>query len=796
MSVDAPPRDSNQRTVGADRPSWTDALTGRPVLTIAEISLCLVTLALVLNLGRLFIDNSYLPKLAVTALVAHVVAAVRRRVSMPSIVSILLPIVGGVVLLTALHYPAQSTLGLPNGQVISALRSDMSTAFGPFRTLVAPVPLTVGFAVALGAAIWVVAQFADLAAFGGDAPVQAIIPHLAGFMFVSILAHGSGDTAGAIQMGATVAFFLLCVRALRRSRLRWVRGEANRGALALVGSGAAVLVLAAIIGVIVAPALPGSNSEGLVDLRKFGRQSERKLASPIISVQNLLTQQSNEVFFTVDSPGRHYWRLTALEQPIGFKWSSADSNYTDIDQSETIPAPLVDGVMGDGSDARIHVASMSGIWLPAPYAPRRIQGGDDYRFNDSSSSLILSTDGSDLSAVDYTITATAPVISDVADLEAVAARGDGPDSVDGRFMSIPGDTPSSLVDAARTITGSEDSSVQKALDLQAYFRDTFTYDKSVDYSGTDDPFGAFLEAKRGFCQQFSTTFALMARVVGIPSRVAVGYTYGEADNPDKPTTWTVRGRHAHAWPELFIAGVGWLPFEPTPGRGNPDAPYTNVDAAQDDTTGVVGTSGTGAGNTTTTTTTTTPPNQSPVISAAPTTTAPRTRTTPRLSTPTEESSTLSTVGALALWVLVGVAAAALIAVGIRWLALRRRRGRRRDELRTGAAGTIRLAFHDVSEALGHLGLRRAPSETPLEYARRVTTDDRITGRDLRDGDGLGADLVEPIRRLAGLETERAYAPDLPDADDQAFAADLAADIVHRVAAHRGRRARISSGLKG
>lgn len=195
MSVDAPPRDSNQRTVGADRPSWTDALTGRPVLTIAEISLCLVTLALVLNLGRLFIDNSYLPKLAVTALVAHVVAAVRRRVSMPSIVSILLPIVGGVVLLTALHYPAQSTLGLPNGQVISALRSDMSTAFGPFRTLVAPVPLTVGFAVALGAAIWVVAQFADLAAFGGDAPVQAIIPHLAGFMFVSILAHGSGDTA-------------------------------------------------------------------------------------------------------------------------------------------------------------------------------------------------------------------------------------------------------------------------------------------------------------------------------------------------------------------------------------------------------------------------------------------------------------------------------------------------------------------------------------------------------------------------------------------------------------------------
>ena len=790
-TVESPPR-NEERPARTERPSWTESLTGQPVLTMAEVSLCLVTLALVLNIGRLFIDNAYLPKLAVTAVAAHVLAAVRRRVSMPPVVSILLPIVGGVVLLTALHYPSQSTLGLPNGQVISALRTDMADAFGPFRTLVAPVPLTVGFAVALGAAIWVVGQFADLAAFGGDAPVQAIIPHLAGFMFVSILAHGRGDTAGAIEMGAAVAFFLLCVRALRRSRLRWVRGEANRGALALVASGAIILVVAGIIGTIVAPALPGSNSQGLVDLRSFGRQSERKLASPIISVQNLLTQQSNEVMFTVDSPGRHYWRLTALEQPIGFKWSSADSNYTDIDQSQDIASPLVDGVLGDSSDARIHITAMGGIWLPAPYAPRKIQGGDEYRFNDASSSLILSTDGSDLPAIDYTITATPPVVADLADLQAVAAQGGGPDSVDGRFMSIPGDTPSSLVDTARTVAGGSESSLEKAIDLQNYFRDNFTYDKSVDYSGTDDPFGAFLNAKRGFCQQFSTTFALMARVVGIPSRVAVGYTYGEPDNADAPTTWTVRGRHAHAWPELFIAGVGWLPFEPTPGRGNPDAPYTKVDAAQDDTTGVVPGGGTGAGNTTTTTTTTTTtPNQSPVVSVAPTTTTPRQRTTPQLSAPAQESSTLGTVGKIALWVLLGLAVLALAMLLFRWIAYGRRRRRRRVELGTGAAGAIRLAFHDVSDALGHIGLPRRPSETPLEYGARVTTDARVVGED-----GLGDDLVEPIRRLAGLETERTYAPDLPDADDEAFATELAADVVHRVEVHRGRRARMSASLKG
>ena len=770
------------------------------MLTIAEVSLCLVTLALVLNIGRLFLDNSYLPGLAFTAVAAHAVAAVRRRLPLPAIVSIALPIVGGVILLTALHYPGQSTLGLPNGEVISALRSDMSTAFGPFRTLVAPVPLTVGFAVALGAAIWVVGQFADLAAFGGDAPVQAVIPHIAGFMFVSILAHGRGDTAGAVEMGVAVAFFLLCVRALRRSRLRWVRGEATRGSMALVLSGTAILAVAGVIGIIAAPALPGTNSAGLVDLRKFGRQSERRLASPIISVQNLLTQQSNEVVFTVDSPGRHYWRLTALEQPVGFKWSSADSNYVDIDQSEAIASPLADGVVGDPTDARIHIASMSGIWLPSPYAPRRIQGGDEYRFNDSSSSLILSTDGSNLLDIDYTITATAPVISDIADLEQFAGAGGGPESVDGRFMSIPSDTTSSLVDTARTVAGSSATSLDKAIALQTFFRDGFIYDKSVDYSGTDDPFGAFLESRRGFCQQFSTTFALMARVVGIPSRVAVGFTYGESDDAANPTTWTVRGRHAHAWPELFIAGVGWLPFEPTPGRGNPDAPYTRVGAAQDDTTGVVpGGGGTGAGNTTTTTTTTTTtPDQNQVVSVAPTTTQPRTRNTPRLSTPTETGTTLGTVGLIALSLLGGLVAIAAIAALVRWWALRRRRRRRRAELGTGAAGAIRLAFHDVSDALGHLGLGRRPSETPLEYGHRVTHDSRVIGGAEGAGatPGLGADLAEPIRRLAGLETERSYAPELPDADDEAFATALAADIVHRVEVHRGTRARLAASLRG
>ena len=69
--------------------------------------------------------------------------------------------------------------------------------------------------------------------------------------------------------------------------------------------------------------------------------------------------------------------------------------------------------------------------------------------------------------------------------------------------------------------------------------------------------------KLGYCQQFAGTMALMLRYLGIPARVAVGFTSGTW----KDGTWTVTDHDAHAWVEAWFAGYGWLTFDPTPGRG-------------------------------------------------------------------------------------------------------------------------------------------------------------------------------------------------------------------------------------
>ncbi len=86
----------------------------------------------------------------------------------------------------------------------------------------------------------------------------------------------------------------------------------------------------------------------------------------------------------------------------------------------------------------------------------------------------------------------------------------------------------------------------------------------------------FLSIKKGYCEQFSGTFAAMARSVGLPTRLVVGFTQGQlrADG-----LYHVAGRHAHAWDEVWFDGYGWVSFDPTPGRGAPGAEqHTGVGA--------------------------------------------------------------------------------------------------------------------------------------------------------------------------------------------------------------------------
>ena len=109
--------------------------------------------------------------------------------------------------------------------------------------------------------------------------------------------------------------------------------------------------------------------------------------------------------------------------------------------------------------------------------------------------------------------------------------------------------------------------------IETWLRSTggFSYDQSPPAADGLPPLAHFVaEGKRGYCQHFAGAMALMLRMLGIPARVAAGFTSGTYEDGG----WTVTDHNAHAWVEVWFPDYGWLPFDPTPGRGSLAASYS------------------------------------------------------------------------------------------------------------------------------------------------------------------------------------------------------------------------------
>jgi hypothetical protein len=186
----------------------------------------------------------------------------------------------------------------------------------------------------------------------------------------------------------------------------------------------------------------------------------------------------------------------------------------------------------------------------------------------------------------------------------------------------------------------------------------------------------------------------MARAVGVPARVAVGFTSGSLTG----STYTVRDRNAHAWPEVYLDEFGWISFEPTPGRGAPGAQgWTGVTPQQDEEE----------------------PDLPVTVPLTVTTQVQSSIGAPATSAAGDQQSNDGVAGtdsAISPWlVVVGVLLLAAVALGgLRWRARSRKR-------RTADTPTERvlLDWLDIEDAMRRCGTPRRANETVVEYAKRV-----------------------------------------------------------------------------
>ncbi len=731
----------------------------RMPMAVGETALLLVHLSVIAGFARLFEDASFLAPLACFAVGAHLLSVVtrRRRVAAPLV--LLIALAGAAVTTAWVLFPDTTRLGLPTAETWDRAGEALRLSRAEFDQVAAPAPVLDGFLLASGLALWAAAWFADWAAFRLRATVEAVTPAAVLFVFGSLLGSGEHRTVSAVAFAAAVLVFVASHRALRAQLDQaWLTTSPVVGPRAVLRAGVALAAVAVLGGTLVGPRLPGSEAEPVVRWRAEARGGgDRSTVSPIVDLRKRLVNQSDTMLFTVQADRPAYWRLTSLDRFDGVLWSSGGT-FAEAEGRLEPSGPIPPGAIRN--EQRFRIRALDAIWVPAAFEARDLVSNSAALRWDPDSSTLIMEDDTTSDGTDYRI------VSDTGFLDpaALARVGDDDDpATEERYGSLPSSFPDEAAEAARTVTAGATTRYDHALALQDWFRDEFTYSVEPEAGHGNEALVGFLESREGYCEQFAGAYAAMARSLGIPSRVAVGFTPGDAD-PDGSGLYRVRGRHAHAWPELWFPGAGWVPFEPTPGRGMPDAEaHTGVAPAQDD----VGDDEEPAATTTTTTLV-------PGATTVPPTTTPADAPTPddqllAGADPEDEGGPSGLVTALAL----GVGAAALWAGALLAApALRARRRRAHGE----AASAVLDAWHGALAPVRWLtGLRPRPSETHDEFARRAH-------RSLGD---RGDDLVQ----LAALATAAAWDPAGAVEDAAPRAEELRASIAAEAARHDSRLTR-------
>ncbi|MEO6317990.1 MAG: DUF3488 and transglutaminase-like domain-containing protein [Acidimicrobiales bacterium] len=548
----------------------------RPLMIAAEIGLAAVTLSAVLGMSRLFDGGGWLGPLAANAVAAHLMAAVlrRRRASLP--VAAALMIVASLAVVTWVSYWSTTFAGVPTGKTWTMMGSDLGDAWQLYQDVVAPAPAAAGFVVASCFALWCVAFVADWAAFRLWVPFEATLPAGTLFLFTALLGVERGrGWAVAVYATSLLAFLLLHRMARQDGSSHWVADRRGVGHRSLLTAGAGLVVVAVAAGSVLGPSVPGADSPGVLDPRSLNGNDSRVTISPLVDIRSRLVDQAAIEVFTVRSPVRSYWRLTSLERFDGTLWSSSGSyGAADGELPESVPTDIATETV----DQTFTISSLAAIWLPAAYEPRAIDAeGLDVRYDEDSATLIVDNDVTNSDGLAYTVSSASPRIA-TDDLGGLT--GEAPQEIRDRFLALPDGFSPEVQALAQQIVDGVVGPAAQARALQDFLR-TFTYSLEVQRGHSEDALEDFLFTnKTGYCEQFAGAFAAMARSIGLPARVAVGFTPGDED-PVAPGFFRVRGEYAHAWPEVYIEGAGWVLFEPTPGRGAPNTEaYTGVPEAQ------------------------------------------------------------------------------------------------------------------------------------------------------------------------------------------------------------------------
>ncbi len=510
--------------------------------------------------------------------------------------------------------PTTTWLIFPTAESLGAMRVELEFARDVIRSGVAPVLPLSGVVAIVAMLFWLLGA---VLAWGlaRRRPYVAVLPPLVVYLqFATMDRVPSGYWS----------WLFLPVLGLSLAAVAFDKRREGTGSLTTQGTrmplvrsvpsfAAASLVLVFLVAVVSTNALvglvPGS---GLLEWRVNSGLSGDYYGSisynPFVGIHQDLVSQTNVPIFVAELDGdvgaeEVYWRLLSLDSFSGGQWYLDED--TRIREGSEVGAYEHPDLAFKGPTTEltqtVTILALQQDWLPAAYAPQRMSATNrtvDRGFRVRTDDASLRFDALSYRGMNYDVVSAVPL----PDIQALARTTEGTLSpiferaaADGLFDPSPPSTPPGerfwLDDADRYLDLPADdeelgriatlalaetdglaTDYERALALETFFRSLGTFRYSTEVTpghGASDLASWLLDPdspnyRVGYCEQFATSMAVMARQVGIPSRVILGFTPGAQIDDGRVV---VRDRNAHAWVELWMPAQGWVRFDPTP-RGD------------------------------------------------------------------------------------------------------------------------------------------------------------------------------------------------------------------------------------
>lgn len=534
----------------------------------------LATLSVGWPLTTLLQEQSWLfNAVGAVALVALTGAVLRTVGVVPSII-VASQVLVGALTLCAMYLQGTLWLIFPTADSASLAAELLAEAGEVLREFAAPAPTTTGVAFLVVAVLVLTAVAVDALALTCAAPAIAGLPLVAAF-FVSVSNNGSAMAPWFFLVTAAL-WMMMMAQQSDRLLARWPSAD-NQGFGARPRFGGAYRALAQTLGVLglcaalaVAALLPhlpptffadglGRNSDANGRNSGAGQVSFTETMDPGADLAN--QSQSPVLEYTSTARLLQPLRVTATEEFDGQTWLAPERDGAPITGPEL---PAAQGVSPEAVSSReevsVTVNNLRAPHLAIPAATMSLSiDGPSFEYNEDVNAVLLNA------PVDNYVALYADIAPD-GPIEPIGPSAEVIGSQAPQLLEVPEESLDAISALADEILDGEEDPLEIGRMTQEHFRGSgYTYSLALaprDPEISGDAITQFLASQQGYCVQFSTAMVMLARLEGIPARMAVGFLPGEVQNDGSRK---VRAKDAHTWPELYIDGLGWTRFEPTPG---------------------------------------------------------------------------------------------------------------------------------------------------------------------------------------------------------------------------------------